>query len=149
MFSFIKKKKDGDSKLKELQEKIAKMNVTEMRSFVNKKDEITQEGLLEVMKKLTTQNSETSKRFIEIDDADVKVKKAFDLVISIAKSKKITIEAAETISNFIELYSDIIEKYDKENRDIYKSKLKDALALALLNIDTITDLKRKSAIIND
>lgn len=148
MFSFIKKKDTKDSKTKELQEKIAKMNLTEMRSFVNKKDEITQQGLLEVIQRLLTQHGDSSKRFLEVDDADVKIKKAFDLVIMIAKSKKITIETVEMISNFIELYADLIEKYDKQNKDIYKNKLKDALALALANMEKITELKRKSAVID-
>jgi len=148
MFSFIKKKDTKDSKTKELQEKIAKMNLTEMRSFVNKKDEITQQGLLEVIQRLLMQHGDSSKRFLEVDDADVKIKKAFDLVIMIAKSKKITIETVEMISNFIELYADLIEKYDKQNKDIYKNKLKDALALALANMEKITELKRKSAVID-
>ena len=149
MFSKILGKKEGDSSIDDvLEEKISKMNLTEMRSFVNNKDEISEGGIIEVLTKLITPNSETSKRYLELDDMDVKIKKGFDLVITIAKHKKITITAIELIQEFIIIYHDLIEKYDKENKQIYKSKLRDALEIAIKNIDEMTELKRKMGVLS-
>lgn len=130
----------------ELVEKISKMNLTDMRAYINNKIlnfEVNEDGLVEVMRRLTTKNSETSKRYIEIDDMDSKIKKGFDLVISIASHAKITVVALEQIQEFIELYSDIITKYDRDHKQIYETRLKDSISKAIANIGEIAELKRK------
>ena len=140
---FLKNKDKSQEKQEELRKKISTMDLSTMRSFVNNKDEITEEGIIEVLKKIISKNETTSKRFIEIDDMDVKIKKGYDLVLSIISSKKITIKAIELIQEFIVVYSDIIEKYDKENKQIYGSKLKDGLESAVATMLEIANIKRK------
>lgn len=149
MFSRILGKKTKKKDMQNsLEEKVSKMNITEMRSFVNNKAEITEEGLVEVLKKLLYKENENARRYIELDDADVKIKKGFELVIVIAGHKKITIEAIELIVKFIELYGDIIHQYDELNKQIYKSKLKDSLSLALKNLGEISDAKEKQNLLD-
>lgn len=149
MFSRILGKKESkDSSDDELKAKVSKMNLTEMRSYVNNKAEVNEQGLIEILKRLVTRDSNTSKRYVELDDMDVKVKKAFDLIIIIAQHKKITVVAIELIVEFIKLYEDVIEKFDAENRQIYKSKLKEALDVALKNMDGISKLKKKLGLLN-
>ncbi|MCD6258231.1 MAG: hypothetical protein J7J31_01390 [Helicobacteraceae bacterium] len=149
MFSrILGKKVSKDPSDNGLEEKISKMNLTEMRSYVNNKAEVSEQGLIEILKRLTTKDSQTSKRYIELDDMDVKVKKGFDLIITIAQHKKITVVAIELIVEFIHLYEDVIEKFDEENKQIYKRKLKEALDVALKNMDGISKLKKKLGLLN-
>lgn len=149
MFSRILGKKESkDPSDSDLETKISKMNLTEMRSYVNNKAEVSEQGLIEILKRLVRRDSNTSKRYVELDDMDVKIKKAFDLIITIAQHKKITVVAIELIVEFIKLYEDVIEKFDAENRQIYKGKLKEALDIALKNMDGISKLKKKLGLLN-
>jgi len=140
----------SDKKHLEIVEKISKMNLTDMRAYINNKIlnfEIDEDGLIEILKKLTTKNGE--KRYIEIDDMDSKKKKGFDLVISVASHTKITVVAVELIQEFITFYDDVIKKFDKDNKQIYESKLKDALQKAINNISEMAELKRKMDVLGD
>lgn len=133
----------------EIKNKVSKMNLSDMRVFINNKAKITEEGIIEVLKRLNTKNAQTKNRYIEIDDMDVKIKKGFDLVISIANHKKISVTAVELIQEFIDLYSDVINKFDKENKQIYDTKLKEALQKAISNIEVIVQFKKKMNLFND
>ncbi len=133
-------------------QRISKMNLTDMRAYINNRMgdiEVNEDGLIEILRKLITRDSETSKRYIEIDDMDSKIKKGFDLVISIASHPKITVVAVELIQEFIILYNDVIAKFDRDNKQIYESKLKNALSKAISNIGEMTDLKRKMDVLGN
>ena len=84
---------------------------------------------------MTTLNEESEKRYIQIDDMDSKIKKGFDLIITISSSKKISVEAVELIQEFIAVYQEIIEKFDRQNKQIYASKLNDALNSAIKGVN--------------
>lgn len=145
------KNDDTDKKKLELIEKIASMNLTDMRSYVKNKIqgfEVTTEGLQEVLKKLTAINEDTSKRYLELDDMDSKVKKAFELVLSIASDNKINIDSVELIQEFTNLYSDIIAKYDTENKQIYGSKLKNSIENAILTVNARLEFNQKHSVLN-
>jgi hypothetical protein len=132
--------------------KISKMNLTDMRSYVkNKMKEfpLTEDGLIEIMLKMTTKDPKSQEYYIKSDDMDSKKKKAFDLVLTIAESKKITIKVVELMQDFSEIYSDIINSYDQENKDIYASRLLDAVHLALANINKKAELKNKMNILGE
>lgn len=144
-----KKESNGDKSHEELVQKIAKMNLTDMRNYVNAKQkdlEIDEDGLCEVMRRLLSKDSD-SKRFIESDAMDSKIKKAFELVLVVAASKKITVVAIELIQEFIEQYLDIIKKYDSDNKEIYESRLKDAVSNATNIIVEITEIKKKMGVL--
>jgi len=150
------KKKDEvsveDKMHSEIIQRVSKMNLTDMRAYINNRMgnfEVNEDGLIEILRRITTKNAETSKRYIEIDDMDSKIKKSFDLVISIASHSKITVVAVELIQDFITLYDDVIAKFDKDNKQIYESKLKDALSRAIGNIGEMSDLKRKMNILGE
>ena len=156
MFSNILgiKKKNGsgeDSKYADLVNKISKMNLTDMRQYINNKvpdAPIDEQGLIEVLKRLNSKNENTSKRFIESDDMDTKIKKAFDLVIAISGHKSITVVAVEQVREFIDMYNDIIVKYDTRNKQIYDSKLKDLLNSAIEHLKAKSELSMKIDLIN-
>ncbi len=127
--------------------KVSKMNLTEMRSYVNNKIndfEITQSGLVEVMKKLTAADETT---YLQIDDMDSKKKKGFDLVLMIANSKHISAEAIELLQEFIVVYHDLILKYDTEYKEIYASRFSDALEKSIDNVNKYSELQRKSNVL--
>ncbi len=127
--------------------KVSKMNLTEMRSYVNNKIndfEITQSGLVEVMKKLTAADEKT---YLQIDDMDSKKKKGFDLVLMIANSKHISAEAIELLQEFIVVYHDLILKYDTEYKEIYASRFSDALEKSIDNVNKYSELQRKSNVL--
>jgi len=131
----------------ELREKISKMNLTEMKSYVNNRIsdlKVSSLGLVEVLNRLITEDEKTKKRYLQADDNDMKKKKAFDLVISIASNKQITLEVSDKIRVFIETYSDILKQYDHDNKQIYESRLKKALDTSLLNISKMSTIKMTS-----
>jgi hypothetical protein len=144
------KKGDENKEHKELVDKISKMNLTDMRSYINNKIsnfEIDEDGLSEVMRKLLKVNSKTSKRYIEIDDMDSKIKKGFNLVLSVLTNKKITVTTIELVNEFLEMYADIIEKYDKDHKEIYSSRFKDAIGQAIEGINMQAELNKKMKVI--
>jgi len=135
-----------------LVEKISKMNLTEMRSYIknNIKDfEVSEDGLCEVLHRLTTEDANGRGYYLKADDMDSKKKKAFNLILAIVENKKITFESVELIQKFIEIYKDIIEAYDKEYKDIYASRFVDAVHLALENINQKVALKNKMDILGE
>ncbi|MCD6172587.1 MAG: hypothetical protein J7J96_02225 [Sulfurimonas sp.] len=140
-----KKETDEDQEHFKIVEKVSKMNLSDMRIYVNNKltdFEICEDGLNEVMRKLLLKDDK-EQRFIEMDAMDSKKKKAFELVITIASSKKITIVTTELIQEFMELYKDIIDKFDKDNKQIYNSRLKDSITNAIGVISTMAEVNRK------
>jgi len=145
MFSKILKKKE-ESANDELAQRVSKMNLTDMRVYVNNRlqdFEITEDGLVEVLKRLTEKNEDTLEGYLKEDDMDVKIKKGFDLVISICANKKITIKAVALVQQFIAMYASLIEKYDTEHKEIYQSRLVDAFNRAISNYEDLENIKRK------
>ncbi len=135
-----------------LVEKISKMNLTEMRSYINGKIEdfkVSEDGLIELMNRLIIQDKKTKEYYIKSDDMDSKKKKAFDLVLLIAKNKKISLVAIEQIQKFVLLYKNIITLYDKENKDIYASRFVDAIKFALASIAEKAALKNKMDLLGE
>jgi hypothetical protein len=155
MFSKIlgKKKSEAEGSNKEhaeLAERVSKMNLTDMRSYVKNKIpnfEVSEDGLIEVMKRLVTPDKNSSKRYIEPDDMDSKIKNGFELVMAISDSRKMTIETIELMQEFIEVYSDIILKYDTDNKQIYGSRLNDAVSKAVLNVGQMVELTQKANVL--
>ena len=117
MFSnFINKIKTGidDKKAdrRDMVAKISKMNLTDMRAYINNRAlnfPVNEDGLNEILYRLLKEDEDTSKRYIEIDDMDSKIKKGFDLVLSILVNKKIGVATIELANTFLEVYAEIIE----------------------------------------
>jgi hypothetical protein len=133
-------------------ERIAKMNLSDMRSYVrnNIKDfEVSEFGLQEIMHRLTLRDEHTEKFYINSDDMSTKKKKAFDLVILIANNKKITVDTVEQIQKFLEVYKDIIEAYDREFKEIYESRFNDALNMAIGNVNELTKFQNKMSVLGE
>ena len=155
MFGNILGKKKDNTKVNENADialKVSKMNLTEMRAYINNKlgnFEITQAGLIEVMKRLTAVDANSSKTYIQMDDMDSKKKKAFDLVIMIANSKYISAEAVELLQKFTAVYSDLIAKYDTDYKEIYISRLTDALEQSISNVNKLSELARKTEVLGE
>ncbi len=126
-------------------ERISKMNLTEMKAYVNnrmKNFKISENGLIEVMRKLISKNiNETF--FIEDSTMDSKKIKVFELVILIASSKKVTIVISELIQEFMNIYQKIIVQVDQDNMQIYDSRLKDALINSITTIEKMTLMNKK------
>ena len=152
---FDKKKDNANEEAKEhlvIVDKISKMNLTELRDYVNNKlksFEITEDGLRESMKKLVLPDEKTGKRYLLMDDMDSKKKKAFDLVLLVGKSKKITIETVELIQDFTFEYEELINQYDEDFKEIYSSRLKDIISHALANMHQLTEFKNKMSVLGE
>jgi len=152
--NILGRKKDDtsheDKADQEVEAKISKMNLTDMRAYLKngiKGFEPCEDGLISIMNKLLTKNEDTLKRYIEIDDMDSKKKKGFELVITISEHKKITVRTIEQIQEFIEFYKDIIEKFDTDNKQIYASKLKDAIQKGVMTVEMMTEVNRKAKVL--
>lgn len=131
-------------------EKIVHMNLTDMRAYLNNRItgfDVCEFGLSEVMKKLTIEDEENEQRYLKMDDMDTKIKKAFDLVLIIAVHKKMSVRTVEYIQEFIEVYKEIIRSFDTRNKQIYGSKLNDALKMAIKGVNSIEELKNKMKIL--
>ena len=150
MFNNILGKSKTDKELSDLVLMIKKMNLTEKRDYIKNKltnSPVSRDGIVEVLKELISKDEKTSKRYIEIDDMDVKKKKAFDLVIMISTHNMLTVPAVDLIRKFAEVYSDIIEKFDKDNKQIYTTKLKEAIKNAVLTMSVKSDLENKRQVL--
>ncbi len=144
---FGKKDKSQDEQTdSHLIEKISKMNLTEMRSYVKnsmKDFEVSVNGINEIMKKLTSLDKKTQTYYIKSDDMDVKKKKAFDLFIAILTSKKINIQTIDLAQKFLENYKEIVDDFDTRNKQIYASKLTDTFEKAINAINQYAQLQNK------
>jgi hypothetical protein len=157
MFSKIlgKKKETSSEEDKlhaELIEKISKMNLTEMRSYVNNKLTalpLCEDGLSAVVSRLAEPDKQTQKMYLQLDDMDTKKRKAFELILLISRSQKITFKTVDLIQKFIEANTELIQKYDKDHKEIYFSRFEDAIELALKNINEMTALKAKMDILGE
>jgi len=150
MFGSILGKKKENTGVDNIALKVSKMNLTEMRSYVNNRlddFEITPDGLSEVMRKLTVMDDKNSKTYLQIGDMDSKKKKGFDLVLIIASSKHIGVEAIELLQEFIKVYEELISKYDLDFKEIYASRFLDAIELAINNVNKQTEFQRKQKVL--
>lgn len=151
MFSKLLKKEDSSASSK-LAQRVENMNLTDMRVYVKNKlpdFEITEAGLVEVMKKLTAKDEETQEGYLKHDDMDVKLKKGFDLVMTICSSNKITVEAVDLIQTFITMNESLIKKYDTENKEIYQSRLVESFNKAINNYKELEEMKRRIDFLKD
>jgi len=150
MFSKILGKKNTADALPEIVAKISKMSLSEMSSYVKNKipdEEVDEDGLIAVMNRLLSVDEKSSNRYIKEDDMDSKIKKAFELVMLVAKNKKVTVKAVELIQEFTLVYADIIKNYDTQNKQIYGSRLNDSIKNAVDMINSIADINNKMTVI--
>ena len=152
LFDSKKESTENDHEHHLLVERIEKMNLSDMRLYVKnntKEFGACEDGLKEILLKLTTKDENTDKFYINSDDMASKKRKAFDLIILIAQSKKISVEIIELIQTFLEVYAEIISDYDTEFKEIYASRFKDAITLAILNVEKITIMQHKLSVLGE
>lgn len=146
-----KSEKTGENNQKALQEHLSKIGISDMRTLLLgqiEKFPVDEVLIVEVLKKMTYQDEKTGKRFLEESDNDMKLKRAFDTIITAASNKKISVEAVELIQKFILMYTDLIEGYDKRNKQIYMHKLTKAIELSISMVEQLTAYMNKMAVIN-
>ncbi|QOP40214.1 hypothetical protein [Sulfurimonas marina] len=127
-------------------ERVSKMNLSDMRLYVNNKItgfEISVEGLHEVLKRLINPINDKGEYYLKKDDMDSKKKKAFELILLISKSKKISLGSIELIDKFLEVYKEIIDDYDDRYKEIYHSRFRKAVETAIINMQTISQVNKK------
>ncbi len=120
-----------------LDEKISRMDMHEMRVYVNGGLDdfpVDEYGLHEIVKKLMTKLETSEKYYIDIEDMDSKKKRAFDLITLILEHKKVSIAVIESIQEFLNLYEALIIKYDTDNKQIYESRIKKMISQAIEKI---------------
>lgn len=152
MFDKLLGKNKQDSNDNEIAKRISKMDLNDMRIYVNNKltdFTLCEDGLIEVMKRLISKNEKSSKNFIEDDAMDVKKKKAFDLVVLVSASKKITVSTVELIQEFIDIYIEMILKFDQDNKQTYESKLRKSIESALVSIAGMSAYREKMDILGN
>jgi hypothetical protein len=140
-----------ESNIKPLQEYLSNLGLSEIRTLLLgqvEKFPVDEEMIIEILKKMTHQEEKTGKRFIEVTDNDMKLKKTFDIVITAASSKKMSVDAIELIQKFIQMYTDLIEAFDKRNKQIYMHKLTKAIELSIEMVEQMTAYMNKMAVIN-
>ncbi|MDY0232764.1 MAG: hypothetical protein RBS11_01910 [Sulfurimonas sp.] len=141
---------DKEKMHNELVERISRMNLTDMRSYINNRISdlpVSEDGLKEILKRLLEVDEKTDKRYIDIEDMDSKIRKGLDLIINILANKKITIEAIEVAIELFEASKEIIEKYDNDNKQIYHSKIRDSLNKAIETMNMKSEIQRKMGVI--
>ena len=149
MLSKILKK--ANSNYSKIAKRVERMNLIDMRIYVNNqvsKCPLSEEGLNEVMKKLISKDEKTLRRFIETDDMDSKIKKAFELVLLIGKNKKLTSLTVKFILDFMKIYIDIIRQYDTKNKEIYASRFVDIVNNSIQKFDEVTQEQSKIMLMN-
>jgi hypothetical protein len=157
MFSSLFDKKsdkssEEDKNHSELVTKISKMNLTDMKNYVRGKIpdfKLSRDGLKEVMRRLVKEDAHTSKRYLQSDDMESKIKKAFELVLTISTSNKMSVETIELIQEFILVYKDIIVKYDRDNKQIYGTRLTESIDKSIMIVSRMSDYSLRSKIIGE
>jgi len=145
IFGRNKKEPEQNSELAAIESKIAKMNLSEMTIFVKEKLEdfqVCEEGLVAVMKRLISSINDERYYLNESDD-DSKLKKAFDLVVLVAKHKKVTLRAMELMATFQNQYEKLINDYDKKYKEIYSTRLEKAIESAMATVEAKVALQNK------
>ncbi len=148
------KKKDVDEEdtNKQLIEYVSKQGVTELRTLLLgqiDRFKVDENTVIEVLKRLTHVDESTGKRFLESSDNDIKLKKAFDTVITATNTKKMSVEAIELIQKFMDMYKDLIDGYDTRNKQIYMHKLTKATELSITMVEQLSIYMNKMAVIRD
>ena len=150
---FAKKDKNESKNLNsELKEKIAKMNLTQMRLYMkNNLDDfsVSVEGINEIVNKLISFDEKKQIFYIKNDDMDVKKKKAFDLIIIILTSKHINTKTIELTQKFLENHKEMINDFDKRNKQIYASRLRDSIENAISTINQYADFQEKMNLLGE
>ena len=150
MISKIFGKKQEDKTDNELKEKISNMNLSDLVLYVKEKNtalEVSDEGIVFVLERLISKINE-NRYFLDESDDDTKIKRAFDLILTISKSRYVTIKAIELIAEFINLYESIIKQYDKKHKEIYEDRLKKSIDNAMVIIDSKVALQNKMNVLD-
>ena len=152
--NILGKKKDNraSSEAAKIDLKISKMNLTEMRSYVNNRlsdFKISKDGLIVVMKKIVKRDDEHYKTYLQLDDMDIKKKKGFELILMISKNKHISVEVVELMQEFVTTYDELIKKFDSDYSEIYASRLTDAIEVAINNVNSHLELQRKVNVLGE
>ncbi len=140
-----KSKEENDCKQSELAKKIASMNLSELTLYVKEKLEgvaVNEEGLLAVMQRLLAKIND-KRYFLDASDDDSKLKKAFELVIRIAKNPYINLKIMEAIAQFFKQYEQIIKEYDKKHKEIYADRIKKSLDVAAEVIEAKVSMQNR------
>ena len=149
IFGNRSKKDSQDNESLQLKQKIDSMNLSDMVLYVKGKMgelELTEEGIVFVLERLVSQIND-KRCFLDREDDDSKLKKAFDLVVLLSKNRKITLKAMELIAGFSKQYEDIIRVYDQKNKEIYAQRLQKAIDNAMVVIEAKVALKNKMNIL--
>jgi len=152
MFDKIKKSKetteDSQSIYKDL---VASWNITEMRAYLQNKNAdfpMNVEGIDAIVERFAFQEKPSDKfpkgkRLLELNDNDVRVKKAFDVVVLLSSNLLLSLEGVEKLEKFRMLHEDVIEQFDKRNAQTYNHKLKDAIAQAIVMVEAKKGLEKR------
>lgn len=141
---------DKEKNHKELVERISKMNLTDMRTYINNKIpdlHVSEDGLVVVLKRLYEVDEKTQKRYLDIEDMDSKKRKGLDSIVNVLTNKKLSIDAIEVAIELLDVSKEMIEKYDKENKQIYYSKIKESINQAIENMSKKSEIRRKMGVI--
>jgi len=140
-----KGKKGNESALSEIEQKVSQMKLSDMVLYIKGKNpalELSEEGLIAVLERLQSKINE-KRYFLDKEDDDSKIKKAFDLVLLIAKNKKVTVKAVELIASFLKTYEHLIYEYDKKHKEIYQERLTKSIDEATVIIEAKVALQNK------
>ncbi len=134
-----------NEELRELKEKIEKMNLSELSLYVKGKLEgleVSEEGLVLVLQRLLAKIND-ERLFLDESDDDSKLKKAFDLIVYMAKQNRITPKAIELIVEFMRVYEKLIKEFDRKYKEIYEERLKHSVESAMQIIEAKIALQNK------
>jgi len=137
----------GDKNYSELVQKIAKMDLTEKKAYINNRISsmpATRDGVAEVLNSLIKLDKNTNTRYLKMDDQDGKKKKGFDLAIAISTHSLITFPVIKMLQEFEIVYKEMIEKFDIDNKQTYQGKLSKAIENAIVTIGMIADINNSS-----
>jgi len=134
-----------------IKSRIFTMNLTDMKAYINnniKDFHVCSYGLNEVLRRVITPDASTKKYYLSMDDMDSKKKKAFDLFIVAMKNSQITLESLELMKTFLEVYAELIADYDKKNKEIYSSRLKDSINTGLSTLEHLLHFKNQRSVLS-
>lgn len=152
-------KKDKEAKQNERQEAIEefgrtaiKWNLEDVHAYVRgQKDDLKTNdiGLAFIMTRFNTRKSDDKKsptgkrREFEVYDRVERTKKGFDIVLSIAAHKELSVESIDLIKTFSTTFADVIKDLDTKLSQTYAIKLKEAYKNAELRAFTKAKISKE------
>ncbi len=114
------RKRERDKKVEQMRSVMLSWDRKAMQEYVgnrNKKFPLTDAGMAAILERFNRSNE------FKIGDMSEELRVGFDIVLSIARNKKIDLPTTDLILEFVKQYEEVIHFFDRQSAQTYHHKL--------------------------